>query len=73
MKVLLLGDSHVNQFRGYGSYFDLGGEVLTGQRLVDRYEPIAGRMDSWLRSEGAGAHLLVSLNEVDIRGHYWRH
>ena len=74
MKVLLLGDSHINQFRGRGTYFNLGGEVLTGQRLVEGYQPIETRLQEWLLSQGgSGSGLVVSLNEVDIRGHYWRH
>lgn len=73
MSVLLLGDSHINQFRGRGENFDLMGQVLTGDRLVQGYEPIWSRFVEWITAGKNGADLIVSLNEVDIRAHYWRH
>ena len=73
MSILLLGDSHINQFRGRGEYFDLGGEVLTADRLVSGYEPLWSRFSEWIGQDRSGDDLIVSLNEVDIRAHYWRH
>jgi hypothetical protein len=73
MSILLLGDSHINQFQGCGETFGLCGEVLTGDRLVNGYEPVWSRLVEWLGSGQPGSAMVVSLNEVDIRAHYWRH
>lgn len=73
MTTLLLGDSHINQFRGRVENFDLAGQVLTADRLVSGYEPVWSRFRDWMAAHEPGSDLVVSLNEVDIRAHYWRH
>lgn len=74
-KVILVGDSHSDLFRSIANIdaYNLKGRVLTAQRFVDKnFQDIWSSLDPWLQAR-ARSNLILCVNEIDIRGHYWRH
>lgn len=70
--ISILGDSHAGFWVKIGDRYDHGKDFTT-QRLCDEsYSPIWQGLDAWLRTR-ADTTLLLCCNEVDMRGHYWRH
>lgn len=74
MKIVLFGDSHGEKFRGCGSvqyYRDPA--AYTAQRLIQRDPVIWPGLQTFLLSHAAADCAVISVGEVDIRGHFWRH
>lgn len=74
--ILLLGDSHADIFQNSPNVqrFANHAVVPTAQRLVDlNYTDLWSRLDPWLASAPADSDLVICINEIDIRVHYWRH
>jgi hypothetical protein len=68
MKLLIIGNSHADIFRGRGEKL----EILTTERMYHR--ATNSGLDEWLQARvEPGTRILLCTNEVDIRGHYWRH
>jgi hypothetical protein len=68
----VLGDSHTDLFQPLGTVFDRGAAVITADRLIRKDSSVWTKIEPWLRAQN-NQTLIVSANEVDIRGHFWRH
>lgn len=77
MSIILIGDSHSVPYQQYSScaYSGMHDMVVTAERFSDfENQAFWGPLDSWINAHSPqGAKLLLAINEIDIRGHYWRH
>ena len=71
---LVIGDSHGEQLSKVpgAQYFNSGHLVPTAREFVNFGSELWTKLDPWL-TNCRGMDLVVSLGEIDIRAHYWRH
>ena len=72
---LIIGDSHGEQIShspGADYFNDWQGAPPTSREFVNFGSDLWTRLDPWLASR-TGQDLVVSLGEIDIRAHHWRH
>lgn len=75
-RLLLLGDSHSHLFRSvkHINEYNLKGQIITAQRFCNaNYSTLWTDLDLWFKSQASNSTLILCINEIDIRGHYWRH
>ena len=72
---LVFGDSHSNMFAGVaGVIHRHSPEAVTARRIADpEFQPIWSGLNLWLLQHQGAPALVLSVSEVDIRAHFWRH
>lgn len=74
MKILLVGDSHINSFEQFqGTVKFNSPTTITAERIVDStFTNLWNTLDPWLKENGKDSVLLLSAGSVDIRTQYWQ-
>jgi len=70
--MIILGDSHGGLFADQAPRWSPFREAFTARRFIEQWPEIWQELDPWIRSHRP-SWAVVSVMEIDIRGHWWRH